>query len=404
MGETSALCHRCAMATGRRAAGDDAVEWSSALDGLLREREALLSSLDKVVALKGTARLVRESIGMDCAYVAERELDKPAVIRWTSGNRSDALQGVVVPIGRGLGGRVLAVGGPVKVTDYVSAQSITHHFDAQVRTEGLAAMVAVPIVDRHGPTPTILAIAYGALRHPGEIGDDAITKLQLIADNAASALRIAEAAQSTMDNGIAAERKRMQDALHDSVGALLFSIGAQVRDLHQSTRDNPALEQRLRSLEADVSAASSALGESLLALAESSPERALPVEIAEHCRSFENRRGVPARFVQLGQVPQLDGERTALLVAAVREGLLNVEKHARAHTVVVSIGTSEGGVQVVVADDGSASAEPVDSPGCGMGLTSLARRAERLGGRVSLVRDEEEGCVLRTWVPVLVLR
>jgi CheY-like chemotaxis protein len=101
-----------------------------------------------------------------------------------------------------------------------------------------------------------------------------------------------------------------------------------------------------------VSAASLALRESLLALSASSPERALPVELAEHCRSFEARTGVPARFVQLGPVAPLDAERTALLTAAVREGLLNVEKHAGAGTVVVSLGTVDGGVQVAVADDG----------------------------------------------------
>ena len=63
--------------------------------------------------------------------------------------------------------------------------------------------------------------------------------------------------------------------------------------------------------------------------------------------------GVPARLVQLGDVRPLDVERTTLLVAAVREGLLNAEKHAQAGTVVVSLGEVDGGVQVAVVDDGS---------------------------------------------------
>ena len=46
---------------------------------------------------------------------------------------------------------------------------------------------------------------------------------------------------------------------------------------------------------------------------------ALPVELAEHCRSFEARTGVPARLVQLGAVRPLDAERTALLDGARRE-------------------------------------------------------------------------------------
>jgi signal transduction histidine kinase len=190
----------------------------------------------------------------------------------------------------------------------------------------------------------------------------------------------------------------MQASLHDSVGAMLFSIGAQVRDLRTTLPDNPVLRTRLGRLESEVSAASSALRESLLALSASSPERALPVELAEHCRSFEARTGVPARFVQLGPVAPLDAERTALLTAAVREGLLNVEKHAGAATVVVSLGTVEGGVQVAVADDGSPS-EP-GPPGDGLGVRMLVERAARLGGRVSLVHDDDGGTTLRMFLPV----
>ena len=156
-----------------------------------------------------------------------------------------------------------------------------------------------------------------------------------------------------------------------------------------------------------MSAASAALREALLALSESSPERALPIEIAEHCRSFEARTGVPARFVQLGPVRPLDVERTTLLISAVREGLLNAEKHADAATVVVSLGEVDDGVQVAVADDGVARSDDGDEgggteesgpDGTGLGLRLLAEKAARLGGRASLVHDEDGGTTLRVLV------
>nr|WP_092529783.1 GAF domain-containing protein [Amycolatopsis arida] len=375
-----------------------AVERSSVLDGLLRERESLLASLDRVAALRGTAQLIRETLGAHSGFVADLDGPDEAVIRWLAGNRTASLQNLRLRIGQGIGGRVLALGEPARVSDYVSSPTITHQFDAQVRGEGLAAMLAVPIIDRYGGRPRTVAIAYAALRERAEFGDDAVRDLEAIADQAANALRLATVAESRRADAVAAERRRMQSALHDSVGALLFSIGVQVRDLHQSIQDNPALDLRLRRLESDVSAASSALREALLALSESSPERALPVELAEHCRSFEARRGVPARFVQLAPVPPMDAERTALVVAVVREGLLNVEKHARAHSVVVSLGPCDGGLQVMVADDGTGDVGE-GGEGTGMGLRSLAERAARLGGRVSLVRDEDGGCTLRAWLP-----
>jgi signal transduction histidine kinase len=390
----------CGRVTAKRhVAKERSAEHAVVLDGLLCEREALLSTLDRVAALHGIARLIREAIGVHSGFVAELENPRQAVIRWMSGNRTDSLLDLEVPIGQGIGGRALALGKPVRVNDYVSSPAITHQFDAQVRGEGLAAMVAVPIISRSGDKSGTVAIAYAAMRESAEFGDDAVRTLEVIAEHAGTALSLATVAESARANAVSAERQRMQSALHDSVGALLFSIGVQVRNLHEDTHDNPALESRLRRLEGDVSAASSALRESLLALSESSPERALPVELAEHCRSFQARCGVPARFVQLAPVHPLDAERTALLVAAVREGLFNVEKHAHATSVVVSLVPHDDGVQVVVADDGAG--EPIEeaSPGTGIGLRTLAERAARLGGRVSVVRDEEDGCTLRAWVP-----
>ncbi|ASR38458.1 histidine kinase [Prauserella marina] len=390
------------MAAWRRKAAEVAVERASALDGLLRERDGLLTVLDRTAALRGTARLIRQTVGADAGFVADIGAEDTghgdnAMIRWLSGMRTDRLNNLVVPSGQGIGGRVLASGKPVRVSDYVSSTTITHQFDAHVSGEGMAAMLAVPV--RCGQET--VAVAYAAMRRPSAFGDDAVARLERVADQAATALRIAGTAESGKADAVTAERQRMADALHDSVGALLFSIGAQVRDLQEAARDNPALDPRLRKLESDVSSAAGALRESLLALSETaSPERALEAELAQCARSFESRTGVPAGFVRLGPVPALDGERSGFLVAVVREGLLNVEKHAKARSVVVSFGPVEQGVQLAVADDGTGgTGTDIRSEGTGMGVRSLAARAARLGGKVSLVRDLDDGCTLRAWLP-----
>ncbi len=379
-------------------AAERAREQEHELHALLAERDGLLSVLDRVLALHGCARLVRDAAGADAGFVADLDGPGQAVIRWLAGNRTDSLQDLAVPLGQGVGGRVLASGAPVQVSDYVTASSITHHFDGMVRREAMSAMLAVPILDERRST---VAVAYAALRGPGEFGDVALGAMEGVAREAARALRLADRAETGRVGAVAAERQRMQASLHDSVGAMLFSIGAQVRDLRTTLPDNPLLRTRLGRLESDVSAASLALRESLLALSESSPERALPIELSEHCRSFEARTGVPARLVQLGDVAPLDAERTTLLISAVREGLLNAEKHADAATVVVSLGMVDGGVQVAVADDGCPSGGPDNPDGAGLGVRMLVERAARLGGRVSLVHDEDGGTTLRILLPVL---
>lgn len=383
------------MASSERAAAERALEQEQLLSSLLAERDGLLAVLDRVLALGGTARLIRDVAGADAGFVADTEPDH-AVIRWLAGNRTNVLQDLVVPSGQGVGGRVLASAEPVRVQDYVSSSSITHQFDEVVRRESMGAMLAVPILDGE----RTVAVAYAALRGEGRFGDDAVAAMQAVAVDAAQALRLAERAAATRETAVAAERARMQTSLHDSVGAMLFSIGAQVRDLRTTLPDNPLLATRLGRLEMDVSAASRALREALLSLSDSTPERALPIELAEHCRSFEARTGVTCRFIQLGDVAPLDLERTTLLIAAVREGLLNAEKHAEAGMVVVSLGEHDDGVGVAVADDGLVREPGVEPSGSGLGVRLLAEKAARLGGRVSLVHDEDGGSTLRMVLPI----
>ncbi|MDN5857427.1 MAG: GAF domain-containing protein [Pseudonocardia sp.] len=384
------------MASSERAAAERVLDQEQLLSSLLAERDGLLAVLDKVLALGGTARLIRDVAGADAGFVADIEDSQQAVIRWLAGNRTTSLQDLVVPRGQGVGGRVLSSGAPVRVSDYVTSSSITHQFDGMVQRESMGAMLAVPILDG-GRT---VAVAYAALRGDGSFGDTAVAAMQAVAEDAAQALRLAERASSSRTTAVATERARMQTALHDSVGAMLFSIGAQVRDLRSTLPDNPLLASRFGQLESDVSAAARALREALLSLSDSTPERALPIELAEHCRSFEARTGVSCRFVQLGDVVPLDLERTTLLIAAVREGLLNAEKHAEASTVVVSLGEHDDGVGVAVADDGPVREPAAEASGSGLGVRLLAEKAARLDGRVSLVHDEDGGATLRMVLPV----
>ena len=172
------------MGSSERRALDRAAEQEQLLSSLLVERDGLLAVLDRVLALGGTARLIRDAAGADAGFVADIESPDRAVIRWLAGNRTSGLQDLVVPRGQGVGGRVLATGAPVRVPDYVTSSTITHHFDGIVRQEAMGAMLAVPILDR-GRT---VAVAYAALRGEGQFGDDAVVAMERVATDAARAI------------------------------------------------------------------------------------------------------------------------------------------------------------------------------------------------------------------------
>jgi PAS domain S-box-containing protein len=78
----------------------------------------------------------------------------------------------------------------------------------------------------------------------------------------------------------------------------------------------------------------------------------------------------------------------------VAEALANVQKHAGARRVVVSVTADGHGLDVRVADDGGGGADAN-----GHGLRSLADRVEALGGRLTVQSPRRGGTVLRAAIP-----
>jgi DNA-binding CsgD family transcriptional regulator len=83
------------------------------------------------------------------------------------GGTTGSLDGLVVRRESGLGGKAMALGRPVWVSDYPRASTISHDYDAPVADEGLLSIVAVPIVVRR----QVRGVLYGALREPLSLAD-----------------------------------------------------------------------------------------------------------------------------------------------------------------------------------------------------------------------------------------
>ena len=182
---------------------------------------------------------------------------------------------------------------------------------------------------------------------------------------------------------------------------VLFRIGAELQSL-RALGDAQAIHDRLEEITEQVHAVNASIRRSLTDLTARPPERNLPVGIEEDCQAFTLRTGIPARFVPLTESPDLDASRVEALQRLVREALVNVEKHADASTVVVSLSARSGRVTVVISDDGRGVDGTDDSKrGSQLGLGLAAGRLERLGGGMSVVSDDESGTTVRGWVDAL---
>ena len=84
-----------------------------------------------------------------------------------TGNSTNALFGLTLGFGMGLGGKVVALHRPIAVNDYANSKQISHHYDLMVAAEGIHAVVAAPVVVNR----TVRAVMYGAVRRSVALGD-----------------------------------------------------------------------------------------------------------------------------------------------------------------------------------------------------------------------------------------
>lgn len=377
-----------------RTKAERAAEQEVRFDQLLGEHQHVLSLLDSTAALRGLAQRMREVNGAHIGLAGPIESNDLLVLRQWNGTHATGLHDLHVPAGIGLGGRAFAELQPVWVHDYRASDLITHDFDGAISADGIKTMLAVPML-RSG---RLYGVVYAAMRELTEFGDRQLDGAVNIARSGALALQTAEDAQRQRENSVAAERRRVAAALHDSVGARLFHIGSELHDLRTSAgeaSEGQQLLNRLVSLENQLAETASAFRESLYALEDVEPAGALTAALSSSCASFEQRTGISAQVVEIGTAPTCDQYRQRVLVASVREALLNVEKHARARSVLVSLVGLDAGLTLSIADDGVGwdDAEP------GVGTRSMCERVEEVGGSVSAVTNEDGGLTVRIWVP-----
>ncbi|MEZ3159439.1 LuxR C-terminal-related transcriptional regulator [Microbacterium sp. BWT-B31] len=167
------------------------------------------------------------------------------------GNRTRRLEGLIVRAGRGLGGRAFTELRPRMTPDYGSSRHITHDYDGHVLGEGIATLLAVPVVV-HGRTRGML---YGGTWSNLSVGDVTATPAVQVAEALANELRVRDEIERRLSAhplaraaapGIDAARQEELRATY----AELRSIAASVTD--PATRDRlVALERRLAGISGD---------------------------------------------------------------------------------------------------------------------------------------------------------
>ncbi|QKV93845.1 GAF domain-containing protein [Streptomyces sp. NA02950] len=215
------------------------------------------------------------------------------------------------------------------------------------------------------------------------------------AAQAAVALVLAEAQRDRERVAVLEERDRIARDLHDLVIQRLFATGMTLESA-QRRSETPEVREQIERAVVELGAAIQEVRTAIFTL------RQGPVQTPAGLRARVLRE-VGAAAVPLGFQPSLSfvgavdarvGEPAgANLIAALREALSNVARHARAGRVEVVVDATarlprgRAGVRLTVADDGVG----VPAGGRRSGLANLVRRAESLDGSSGLGPGLGEG-------------
>jgi signal transduction histidine kinase len=345
-----------------------------------------------------SAGVVAAALAVVCLAPARSRLQH-AADRSLYGERHDPLHAVT------LLGRQLATSGepellPGALTSVVNAVRAPAAAVLDPSGTTIAGIGPAPRPDTD-PATASLPLFFGgrpiglllvAPRSPGEhytaLELRLLTALALQVAVVVQAFELAQSRQAEHDRVLAAtaaERDRIRAELHDGLGPSLSGIGLALHALTDSVGRLPraagvGLLERTRE-EVDV-----ALGEVRRIIDGLRPApldtMTLPDAIDRHSKTISAALPVDLAVADLPRIPP-QVENAAYRITT--EALTNAARHAGARRATVTLAAAAGALRITVADDGRGL--PAGGPPAGrstMGLASMRRRAEALGGTFAI--------------------
>jgi signal transduction histidine kinase len=320
--------------------------------------------------LRRVSELAREAAGADCAVVV-----LPSVPH---------VQGApVVTAQLWVGERAGAIASTI--ADAFAAQALDP--DVPRLVADLAA-TAGDAAGRAAAGPAMLVPLSGADRRIGALllcrqrGRQAFTQneLELACGFAAQAVVAVEFAQGRTDQErmlVLSDRHRIARDLHDQVIQRLFATGLRMQQLAERMGPGP-IADRINARVDELDETINEIRTTIFGLRQDmaiSPGR-LSSQLTELVAELTEVLGFEPRLELSEPLDVVPDDIADDLIAATREAITNIAKHASASRAEVAVGVSESDVVLEVSDDGVG----VGSPARRGGLINLGERARRHGG------------------------
>lgn len=209
------------------------------------------------------------------------------------------------------------------------------------------------------------------------------------------------------ESGMLDERQRLSQEIHDTLAQGFTGIITQLEAAKQSRGDSAEWARHLDLATALARENLTAARRSVHALhPEPLESAALPDALAAVTRQWGERTGVAVEFTTTGTAEPLHPEIEATLLRITQEALSNVDKHAAAARVGLTLSYMADEVTLDVRDDG-AGFDPgrpcTASSEHGFGLPGMRRRVQRLAGTLHVESEPGVGTAISANLPAIPL-
>jgi PAS domain S-box-containing protein len=197
------------------------------------------------------------------------------------------------------------------------------------------------------------------------------------------------------------ERKHLSRELHDDLNqklaSLAITIGYLKRHLpepadfinHQLTD----LEERIFSLSNDIRQLSHELHPAVL------EHIGLQMALESYCAEFSSREGIQVALDIEEGIAEIQPRVALCLYRIAQEALRNVAKHSGADRALVMLSTANGGIRLVISDQGVGYDYSQARAKGGLGLISMEERVRLLGGSFQVITQPQKGTEVRVQIP-----
>jgi signal transduction histidine kinase len=257
----------------------------------------------------------------------------------------------------------------------------------------LGRTILAPLPGGEGSTGGILLVAAerGAVLGV-TVGTDLV---RMFANQATLALDRAQAQQTRSILAVLEDRDRIARDLHDLVIQRLFATGLQLQGMHRMVR--PEVQERITRSVEDIDATIRDLRCAIFELQSRPGKPSLRADLQTLVDEYTGPLGFRPELIVTGPIDSaVPASVRPQIVAAVRESLSNVVRHAQAGSVKVEIIVTAAEVTARITDDGIG-ITPGDRRS---GLRNLEERATALGGAVRLASNQPHGTVLELRAPL----